>query len=202
MIVYEENIMRKVIMFFCGLLLCLTIVGCGNDSYIESVLRIDKSGQVTCVLVEEFDKNYYDINELEEMIRLEVAEYNRNKGSESIILLSIESVNEMAVAQFQYADYTDYAAFNEVDFFVGTVETAVNEGINLNHVMLEAGKNNTISPEQVRELTEYNLVMWQGDMPLEVPGKILYHTGELTLLGSKKIIAEPDLAGPFYLIYK
>ena len=102
----------------------------------------------------------------------------------------------------QYTDYTDYASFNEAEFFVGTVDEAATAGVNLNHVMVEAGKDNTISPQQIRELSGYHIVMWQGDMPVEVPGKILYHIEDLTLMGSKKIIAEPDLAGPFYLIYK
>lgn len=202
MAVHEENVMRKVIVIFCGLLLAMSLMACGTDSLSESALKIDKNGQVTSILVEEFDKNYYDINELEEMIRLEIAEYNRNAGSERILLVSLEHIDKDVKAVLQYTDYTDYASFNEVEFFVGTVEEAVNQGINLNHVMLEAGKDNTISPQQVKELTDYNLIMWQGDMPVEVPGKIKYHTGELTLLGSKKIISEPDLAGPFYLIYK
>jgi len=194
--------MRKVIVIFCGLLLAVSLLACGTDSLSESTLKIDKNGQVTSILVEEFDKSYYDINELEEMIRLEIAEYNRNVGGERIVLVSLEVVNENVKAVMQYTDYSDYAAFNEIEFFVGTVEDALNQGIDLKHVMLEAGKDNTISPQQVRELSKYNLVMWQGDMPVEVPGKIKYHTGELTLLGSKKIISEPDLAGPFYLIYK
>ncbi len=194
--------MRKVIMILLGLLLCMSVVGCGNNSATEAVLKIDKTGQVTSVLVEEFEQDYYNLGELEEMIRLEISTYNQEKAEERIVLVSIEVIEGLAKAVIQYKDYTDYAAFTETQFFVGTVEEAVAEGINLNHVMLEAGKDNTVSHQQIRELIDYNLVVWQGDMPVEVPGKIMYHTGELTLLGSKKIIAEPDLAGPFYLIYK
>ena len=194
--------MRKFIMFFCGLLICMSFMACSNESVMEPALKINKNGQVTSILVEEFDKNYYDIKELEDMIRLEISEYNQDKGEERISLTGIEVIEGMVKAEMQYLDYSDYAAFNDTELFWGTVETADTSGLNLNHVFVEAGGDNTISPEQIRELTEYHVVMWQGNMPVEVPGKILYHTGELTLLGSKKIISEPDLAGPFYLIYK
>lgn len=194
--------MRKVIMIFCVLLLCMAFSACGNDSDMESALKIDKKGLVTSTFVEEFEKEYYDVNELEDMIRLEISEYNQSKGQERISLISIELIEGMVKVEIQYMEYSDYAAFNDTELFWGTVETADTSGLNLNHVFVEAGGDNTISPEQIRELTDYHVVIWQGNMPVEVPGKILYHTGELTLLGSKKIISEPDLAGPFYLIYK
>lgn len=194
--------MRKLIMLFCGLVLCMSFFGCGNKSDKESILKIEKNGQITGILVEDFDKSYYDVDELEEMIRLEISEYNINAGEEKVSLVSIEMADDKVKVKMQYDNYADYAAFNEISFYTGTVEDAVNRGINLNHVMLEAGGDNTISPEQIREFSGYHLVMWQGNMPVEVPEKILYHTEELTLLSSKKIISEPDLAGPFYLLYK
>lgn len=194
--------MRKVIIYFCGLLFCLSLLGCGDDSGLQSMVKLDKNGQVTGIIVEEFDKSYYDIAELEEMIRLEIAEYNMEAGSECITLESIEVIDGMVRAEFLYNTYADYAAFNETDFFVGTVDEAAALGINLNHVMVEAGKNNTISPQQLKELSEYNLVMWQENILVKVPAKILYHTDDLTLQGSKMIISGSDSEGPFYLIYK
>lgn len=189
-------------MLFCGLVLCMSFFGCGNESDKESILKIEKNGQITGILVEDFDKSYYDVDELEEMIRLEISEYNINAGEEKISLVSIEMADDKVKVKMQYDNYADYAAFNGISFYAGTVEDAVNRGIDLNHVMLEAGGDNTISPEQIREFSGHHLVMWQGNMPVEVPGKILYHTEELTLISSKKIISEPDLAGPFYLLYK
>lgn len=194
--------MRKTIIYFCGLLFCLSLLGCGDESDLQSMLKLKKNGQVTGIIVEEFDKSYYDVTELEEMIRVEIAEYNTNAGSERITLESIEVLDGMVRAKFCYTTYADYAAFNETDFFAGTVEEAKALGINLNHVMVEAGKNNTISPQQLEELSEYNLVMWQDNILVEVPAKILYHTEDLTLQGSKKIISGSDSEGPFYLIYK
>lgn len=195
--------MRKVALGLYVILCTFILAGCrGKQAGTEPGVEVLKNGTVTWVLEEAFDKDFYDMNELEDMIRLEIAEYNQEKGDERIELESLEMAENNCRAILVFDSYKDYAEYSDTNFFVGTVEEALEEGINLNLVMVENNQENTIGPGQIRQMTDYHLVMWYGDMAVRVPGKIRYHGENMTLLGSKEIIAEPDLTGPFYLLYK
>lgn len=209
--------MRKFLV--CFILMCAVLSGCGQkQKATETKLQIEKDGKITSVLVETFDKDFYNQDELLEMINLEIAQYNQKAGTQAIVLESL-TVDELkrAIAVMEYQSDADYAAYNEVPFFTGTVKEARQEGVNLDVVLTEAGKESTIDKKEIEQLEAYHLVVWYGDMPVRVPGKIRYHGEGVRLLGSKQAIAEiatvgealadqewEDMKqdGPFYLLYK
>ena len=219
--------MRKLSLGLLFVLLCMVLSGCDKGPKAEDKgLVITKDGTITSTLVEPFDEEYYDLLELLDMIQLEIGQYNQDAGKEGIVLNSLEMVEENCVAVMTYQSPEDYALYNEVPFFAGTIQEAVKAGVDLDVVLTEAGENETIGQDEIEQLEAYQLVVWYGDMPVEVPGKIRYHSDGLQLLGSKRVVAEDldkeetedgssieeaagasefieaELAGPFYLIYK
>lgn len=210
--------MRKLSLTLAALFLLFALTACGEKEAVkEAGLVIAKDGTVTCVLRDSFEKDFYDLKDLEDMIRLEVSTYNQTKGGQSIELESLELIDRDCVAVMKYGSYEDYALFSEVPLFVGTVKEAAAVGIDLNVTLTEAGKSNTIGREELEALTDYYLVVWYGDMPVSVPGKIRYCSEDLQVLNSRKALppqaegqtaentGEPagvEAAGPFYLLYK
>lgn len=214
----EIDIMRKLSLTLAALLLLFSLTACSEKETVkEAGLAIAKDGAVTCVLRDSFEKDFYDLKDLEDMIRLEVSAYNQTKGGQGIELESLELIDRDCVAVMKYTSYEDYASFSEVPFFVGTVKEAVAAGMDLNVTLTEPGKENTVGKEELEALADYFLVVWYGDLPVSVPGKIRYCSEELRVLNSKKAIppkaagetaentGEPagdEAAGPFYLLYK
>lgn len=219
--------MRRLSLGLLFVLMFSGLFGCGKNPGAEDEgLVITKDGTITSTLVEPFDNEYYDLLELLDMIQLEIGQYNQDAGTEGIVLNSLEMVGENCVAVMTFQSPEDYALYNEIPFFAGTVQEAVAAGVDMDVVLTEAGKNETIGQEEIEQLEAYQLVVWYGDMPVEVPGKIRYHSEGLQILGSKRVVAEDsnmketedgtsmeettdasefseeELAGPFYLLYK
>lgn len=210
--------MRRLSLTLLVLSLVFGLTGCGQkQNAAEAGLTIAKDGRITSVLVDSFEKDYYDIGELQEMIQLEISEYNREAGREGIKLESLELQEGKCVAVLTYQSAEDYAAYNEVPFFAGTVQEAMDAGVNLSVTLAEAGKDNTIGRAELSTMQDSHLVVWYGDMPVTTPGKIRYYGENLQILNSKKIVAEDSAAenndqdgmketeepaGPFYLLYK
>ena len=204
--------MHKLSLAMLLLLMVSFLAGCGQKQTVaKEELTITKNGQITSVLAEPFDKDYYELEELRDMIQLELSLYNREAGRQAIELENLEVVEGKCVAVLNYESAEDYAQYNEIPFFAGTVQEALDAGVNLSVTLKEAGKDSTIGRAEISAMQEYHLVVWYGDMPVVTPGKIRYYGDNLQLLGSKKIVAEDDAEdrndpdeqiGPFYLLYK
>ena len=54
----------------------LTCMGCGAETVGVSTVSVDKEGKVSSVLYEDFDKDYYSLDELKSMADDEIAGYN------------------------------------------------------------------------------------------------------------------------------
>lgn len=211
--------MRRLSLTLLMLSMLFVLAGCGQkQTDAEAMLTITKEGRITSVLTDSFEKDYYDIEELREMIQLEVSQYNQTAGRQGIELQSLEINEENCVAVLNYQSPEDYASYNEVPFFAGTVKEAREAGVNLSVTLTEAGKDSVIGREEIEAMEDYYLVVWYGDMPVVTPGKIRYYGDNLQILGSKKIVAADsgaqdndgqnsrketeEPAGPFYLLYK
>lgn len=210
--------MRKLALALAALFLLCSLTACeGEETVNEAGLAIAKDGTVTCILRDSFEKDFYNLEDLEEMIRLEVSTYNQEKGGQGIELESLELLDGDCIAVMKYQTYEDYISYNEIPLFVGTVKEAAAAGIDLNVTLTEAGKENTIGRDELEALEDYHLVVWYGEIPVFVPGKICYGSEELRILSSKKAApvategeaeentgepADEMAAGPFYLLYK
>lgn len=184
-------------------MLLLSASGCGRSNAVsEEGLSIAKDGAITATVIESFDKDFYDINGLEEMIRLETAEYNNEAGEQRVSLEQIELNDAGAAAVIRYESWEDYAAFNEVLFFAGTVKEAAQAGIDLNVTLTEAGKETTIGQEELTGMEAHHVVVWEEDIPLKVPSVIKYYGKNVRSVGSKKAAVQQETSGPYYLVYK
>lgn len=218
--------MRKLSLGLLFVLMLTVLSGCDKKPGAKDEgLMITNDGTITSTLVESFEQENYDLLELLDMVQLEISEYNQEAGREGIVLDSLEMVGENCVAVMTYQTPEDYALYNETSFFVGTVQEAIEAGVDLDVTLTEAGKGETIGGAEIEQLEAYGIVVWYGDMPVSIPGKIKYHSDGLKILSSKRVVAETameenedgtsvedadeaadsgmeEAAGPFYLLYK
>lgn len=203
--------MRKLWLALLTLSMIFSITGCGQEQAVtEAGVTIEKDGTITSVLSDSFEKEFYNLEDLRDMIQLEASVHNQEKGGERIRLESLEMNGSNCVAVMKYQSFEDYAEYNEVPFFSGTVKEAEEAGINLSAAWLQAGSGTVTQWKEIEAAQDYRLVVWYGDMPVVTPGRIRYYSDNLTMVGTKK--AEPaqrdmeegeqEAAGPFYVLYK
>ena len=80
----QLSIMDRVrrIPFIAALLLAVILTGCGGEEPVtheSQAITIDSEGTVLCEFVEDFSEDYYDVEELKNMVSAEIAGFNSDR---------------------------------------------------------------------------------------------------------------------------
>lgn len=114
-----------------GVALAALLSGCGQAKVPESVsattLALDSSGGLTYYLVEEFDKEYYDLAELTAMAREETESFAGTGVSLEKVERPEEAPNKVSVV-YHFEDGDVFSQFTGSSFFFGTVSEALDLG--------------------------------------------------------------------------
>ena len=147
----------------------------------ENTTIINADGTVQSVIVECFDKDYYQTNELKSYIETTVQNYTKKAGNDSVVLDSLNVNDKMATAQFSFKKMSDYATFNAIESEVLTNEQALkDERVSATVYSVEDGE--TISLQSALKDKEYKiLVTGLLGENIITESKIAYYTnGTLT----------------------
>lgn len=169
----------KRILFLMSFLLLL-LVGCGKTPE-ETTVSISKKGVITQTIVEEWDQANYDEAEFEADIEAQIEEY----GTELVSLKSCEVKKNVITVVMEYATAADYAAFNGVQCFDGTIAEADAAGLIMNGTYYDTEGKETSQHKVLEDSTERVLIL-NEPVAVEVPGAIVYVKDGVELLGKKK----------------
>ena len=205
---YTFSITKKII-YLTKVLILLFIMslftGCGNneEDFAETAIIINSKGIVTNEIVEPFDKSYYDENELRDIIDKELTGYCRSINDEEACRLDSLSVREgVATARIVFSDYNSYAGFNEVDFFYGTINEAMEKGYPTDVTLKSSEDDSTISRYEFEALGEKRLVVVSEPVLVKLPGKIAYTTANIDLIDRSSARMASDSVGVGYIVLK
>ena len=190
--------MKRSKIITAALLLTLLLAGCGTDPANVDVntLIVGKDGTITESLVESFDKEYYDAEELRRSIESAVNAYNG--GTDAVTLGAVTAEEGVARTILTYKTGNDFAAFHGNDFFLGTVSEAYDAGYTFLSMKDKAG--NVISASDVLELGEAHMLIIQEATAVETPEKIRYVSEGVNAFESDKRAEVPEgITG--YIIY-
>lgn len=178
-----------------GLLLAamalVLLTGCSRFSPKETAVSIGKDGTVTAAVLDTLDQSYYDAEELKANVESSVADYNSGAGEDTITVEKFEIGEDGDVELFmKYASYKDYAGFNNVDFYVGDITDAYNNGgyrFETAFHQVEKGEaaEEEIQREEIFAGSNHPMVVFSEDMAVEVPGNILYVSSNVEVTGKK-----------------
>ncbi|MCH5343188.1 MAG: hypothetical protein J1E64_04040 [Acetatifactor sp.] len=122
------------------LFLCMVFLsGCGQangpDKIESTTLVLNGKGSVTAYLVGNFAREYYSLQELENMVTGEASGYNDNvsvAGQDDVVKVEtvelLESDSSKAMITFRYDSVDTYCDYNDVELFYGTVNEAIAAG--------------------------------------------------------------------------
>ena len=165
------------------LMVWLTACGSGADAEQETVnsLILDKDGSVENMIIEGFDKDYYDLDGLNTMIKDSIEQYCRQNPSADITLKGSEVSDGQVRVSMKYDSAASYMGYNSETLFVGTVQEAYSAGYDLNISLTDVkDSSNTVGKQELLEMGEKHIVIIQlpstmtDGMRLQCFGEILY----------------------------
>ncbi|MCH1982889.1 hypothetical protein MCG98_09970 [Ruminococcus sp. OA3] len=204
--------MKKYIVLLAGILFIL-LTGCGAAAD-NSTVTIDKKGRVTSVIVDSFDRSYYDTEKLESTVEKAVAAYNKEQDAEKVSMKQCryDKKQQEIRLEMEYASCSDYEAFNQVTLFDGTI-TQAGETYDFEGKFLDAGGNETDIAAVRTQYPEARVTVTNEPVDVVTRGKILCVSENVKILGEKKARveagenqdnenAQTSIAGYAYIVYQ
>ena len=181
-----------------ALLLMICLFGCGKaeawKKWQTQQMQIDQNGQIIYCIVDSFDKNFYDVTELNSMAVKEAAEYNgKNKTGEEMPVSVLEvamvegSENTVRVV-YQFHEDSAYAGFTGEKLYFETVEETFAAKHVFTGTVLSAGEESITldQPTQVK-LRAKHILVTDAKTVIQLPYEPLYYNSGVKVLKDGKI---------------
>lgn len=193
--------MKKSLNFCLILIAMLLLTGCSEKfEPTESTIFITSKGVVHSAVMESFEKEYYDFNELTENVENAVQSYCLDVNRDAVKINSLTEENDMAVLQMEYQSVEDYVEFNDVFLFAGTFSEAADAGYMPDELYDTEGQYEEIDPE---ELGDLKVVVTEESISIQTSGKIKYVSDNVTVIDKKLARAlEAGKSHPAFVLYK
>ncbi len=205
---------RKIAVSLCGILCLITLLGGCGQSKIPSDLSVPAisvtgKGKVTAYIVEDFDKDYYDLAELGNMVEDELSKFNESRksaeGEDAVVKVSLTQtlVEEVpkAVLVLTFRDITCYREYFGKDLFYGTIAQAQKAGYDLNVELTSVKDGTTIGKSEIFGMGNSHVLIVQDKVRIFGPGKAQYVTSKAAVKEDGSV--EPsDTEDNTYIIMK
>lgn len=159
----------------------------------SGAISVGEDGKITEYISETLDQAYYSSSELQNMITSEVNDYNSKNGENSVVVKNFEAEGSQVKLEMEYAKAADYAAFNNVEFYYGSMINAQLEGY-LFDVSYKKVKNGVVQgsavsgTEVLKNMADEVLVV-QAPLEVHVPGNVLFTSTNAEVLSSSTVNA-------------
>lgn len=193
---------------------CL-LAGCGSRLDVDcDTVYVQKKGTVVSASIEPFEKDYYDAEELKAFVDDEIASYQEKYVDASLELDKFGVENDTAKLYIKFGTCDEYARFNGVELFNGSVVQAQAEGYQFDTELVEVENGNKkdgkVDIDPVINNVDNKVVIIKQNIDVKVPGKVLYVSAQNTTLKGKDTVsigASEDSVNPedtvlSYIIYK
>lgn len=166
---------KRLAALLCTASWCLT--GCGQTAMPQepdrTAVGITDKGKITVCLIADFDRTYYDLDELKNMAEQEAEEYNAGKETGAVTLENAQLTGESGVQlTYSFADSESYAEFSGVQFFYGTVGEAQQKGY-LDGVSFTDVKDGTVlGKDRLEKKPDRKLVITDVEADIYPPGRV------------------------------
>ena len=193
--------MKKITVFFLMLIMTVCLTGCSETfEPTESTIFVASEGNVKNAIMESFDKDYYDFDELFDDVEKTVKSYNLDVNEERIKVESLTQGNDEVTLIMDYQDADCYSAFNEVLLFTGTYAEAIAKGYIPQELYDSEGQS--VDPEE-ESLKELKVVVTEESVCIQTSGRVKYISDNVTLMDKKLARAlEAGKMHPAFVLYK
>ena len=162
---------------FAILLFAMIAGGCGQSYEAEaSTLFVLKDGKIISTDVEAFDENTYDKEGLTSYVEEAVEAYNSENGKDSVKVKRLDVKEGTATLILEYASAADYAGFNGIELYTGSVAEALAAGysFDVEFAKLTDGNASVCKVDDIVGNGDYKVVIIKGNTNVHVNGTIAY----------------------------
>ena len=187
---FSGSFKKYVVAGSAAIISALVLCGCGEQKENVSTMTIDSEGKVAYVIFEDFGEDYYCIDELSEMAKKEIAEYNSEYISEKISLEGTEFVEvgegtPLAKMVLTFDSCSDFSNFNQESLFYGTVKEAREAGYNVSTGLVDS-KGEKLPDSYLEDHEDRHIVITDDKANIKTPYNIEYMSGGAILNGKKE----------------
>jgi hypothetical protein len=198
--------MKKFIFSTILLIFILSTVGCSKkEIYITAedvstnTMLVKRNGQLQVAIVEDFDKAYYKLSELEEFVKKEISSYNRIAGGEDVKIEELKLKDGKAVMLLGYTGMKHYASFNKVMAAYYTADTK-DVALELPEQYVNAKNGSPVDRATAMKDDKLRVLVVYEPYDIIVDGSVKYYSNNATL-GEDDIIHSAD-EGATVIIFK
>lgn len=169
--------MKRILSIVLVFVLLFSLTGCSKTDVDENTIIVEKKGQIVGAIVEKFDKDYYDKDELESYVKDAIDAYNDEAGNEQIELTTYKVEDDIAKLVITYNSMKDYAKFNDVLLYTGTIKEALiaDYDFDSDFVTVEEGKlGKSVDLDTVKQDDDIKVLILNECTAVSVPGTICY----------------------------
>ncbi len=193
---------KRIFEIFILVFALLSLAGCSSEEedFEETTIRVARKGKVTENIVEPFDKDYYDINELSVEFNDSVSKYNESIGSDEIRLKKIELSDSKVYVDLDFNGPSDYERFIGEKLFVGTISDAYDNGYTMDVVLKGIKSGDKIGKVQIMGMKDKDIIILSEHVRIKTFRDIAYVSANVDVLDSReaRVLSESD--GLAYLI--
>lgn len=167
------------------------MTGCTKEELILTADAIDSdtilaknNGEIQAATVEEFDKDYYNLNELTEFVTAEIDSYNLSSGGANVTMNELQRKDNNVVMIISYSGMKHYAEFNKVIgayFNGGKTDVAMDLPDTLINVKNGTGENTSV----VLQNEELRFLVIDEAADVLVDGKVQFISDNLDVSNNK-----------------
>ncbi len=210
--------MRKTASIVLGILLSLSVfVGCGAPADVsERLVDVDKKGVVTYYDIYDFDKSYYQEEELEATLNEMCDGHNEEYGGSAAKVESFAVEDGKAKFCVRYKTAGDFSEMTGMTLYQGKVVNALADGYDFdqNFQKVEAGAvTGSATKQDIYGEGDLKVVVIGANVNVKVAGEICYVSDENVELTGKDSVRirdtadggepkEPKSEQTTYIVYK
>lgn len=190
--------MKKYILSMVLLLLLLGLSGCtkkvvhlsADDEITVNTLLMKRDGTLQVAIVENFNKQYYNLNELNEFVSKEIKTYSDSVGSGKVTIEDLSVKKNNAVMLLNYAGMEHYSNFNRVAAAYFSTST---ENVSLDLPTTYMNTNGTIvDKETAFKNGKYRVLVVYEPYEVIVDGDVKFVSKNTTILSNNKVKTKED----------
>ena len=174
---------KAAVLLFGMICMSILLIGCGKSKMPQDLsvpaVSVTEKGKVSLYLVEDFDKSYYHLSELETMIDAELEAFNQSHAGEEaaitkLSLSELEAEGHKVALLLEFRDASCYRDYTGTDLFYGTVSQAHSAGYDLGKDLSSAKDGTILGMTELLEMGNDKILIVEGDFRIFGPGKVKY----------------------------
>lgn len=202
--------MKKLLFACCVCLVLGTfLIGCtakeeedtvSEAVYNETTIFVDKKGKVSETIVENFDKEYYNVEELKSEMLAQIDEYNSTRNETAIKMTDVKLENNKVFVSIDFNSCTDYMNMLGEDLFYGTIDEAYDNGYKMDVTLKGTLDGKKISKVEIMGMKDKHILIVSEHAKVVLKEKIAYVSANVDVLGEKEARVLSESGGLAYMI--